>query len=311
MGRMNPSSRGVFPREAFFLAPEKILPGAWRTDSRRDRERYAPHYAPRIEALEVQQARFRRGEELLLVLGWDPESGLASARDAEIGVDLKNARDLTPVMPPDWVVSPARLNPDGSAVAAFRAPGGGYLLSVEVLDREAKRAWRARHGVEHSALPRAVVEISDLLLLRPEGGEGAPAALPGSAGGREVLEDVLTRALPGRRLEERVVEVAWEVYGLAGMDESLRFRVLAAPEGSTFLERAARFLRILDREPTVELSWEERLDGGNSAPISGPLFRRIRLDLSGLPPGPARLTLSVELPGRSPTTSEILLEIPR
>ncbi|MEX1258197.1 MAG: hypothetical protein WEG36_11320 [Gemmatimonadota bacterium] len=310
VGRMNPSSRGVFPPPEAFRSVASIPPGNWRTDSRRTPERYSPAYAPRIAALEVQQARFRRGEDLLLVLGWSAKSDQALTSATEWGVFLRAAHDLTPVTPSDWERMPDHAMRGGGGVAAFRTPAGGYLLSVEVLDPEAERAWRARHGVEQSALTRGVVELSDLLLLSP-GQESAGIPPTGAAEGHEVLEDVLSRVLPESALAERRVDVAWEVYGLVGSEERLRFHLVAAPEGSTFLERAARFLRLLEPEATVEISWEERMDPATVPAPGDPLFRRVGLDLSALPSGPARLTLSMELPGRSPATSEILLELPR
>jgi hypothetical protein len=306
---MNPSSRGVFPPKEALLAPGTLAPGAWRTDSRRTRERYAPAYAGRIESLETQQARFRRGEDFLFVIGWGGSSGPPGELAASAGLFLRNAADLTAVNFVEFErVSGAAIE-GGGGVAAIRAPPGNYLVSLELLDPGSNRAWRARHGVEMPTLPRGVVALSDLLLLSPAPETSAAREL--APGAPESLAALLPRVLPGSALDKRQIEVAWEVYGLTGREEHLRFRLLAAPEGSTFLGRAARFLRIMGPETRVDLAWEESTESATTSNAMDPVLRRLGPDLSAPPPGPVRLTLSLELPGRNPATAEILLELPR
>jgi hypothetical protein len=158
-------------------------------------------------------------------------------------------------------------------------------------------------------LPRGGVALSDLLLLSPAPETSAAREL--APGAPESLAALLPRVLPGSALDKRQIEVAWEVYGLTGREEHQRFRLLAAPEGSTFLGRAARFLRIMGPETRVDLAWEESTESATPSNAMDPVLRRVGLDLSALPPGPVRLTLSLELPGRNPATAEILLELPR
>jgi hypothetical protein len=199
LGRFNPRSRGFLPLEDHLLEPSRIPPGSWRTDDRGVRGRHAPSYSPRIGLLEVQQARFRRGDDLLLVMGWTIGEGVPAWTSTGVGVgeqistpspsaaeegvsgppvsveeSLRSGLFLLPAEGLEFTdaeVAIEFLQGEGEAprgVAWGRVPAGGYLASLELLDVPGERGWRARHGVEQSAVPREVVILSDLLLMAPD-----------------------------------------------------------------------------------------------------------------------------------------------
>ncbi len=327
VGRMHRAGRGMMPELAFVSDPAGIAPGAWRTDRRATRERHVPSYAERIGSIELQQARFRRGEELLLVVGWQgvespPRLSAESSPEAAPNPPPGTPRAVAPGKPREaglFLLDPASLelreedagavvrwDPEGrpSGVTAARGPGGGYLVSVEVIDREAGAAWRSRHGVSLSPLARGVVALSDLVLLRAEGEAPRPAG---------TLEEEMRRLLPTTRLDGRVVEVGWEVYGVEDASAVLRYELTAEPVERGVLRRVAEFFRLADPPQRLEIGWEEgvpgaedrvreRSAGERSGPDAVPL-RTILLDLSSLAPGPAEIALTLHLPGREPVTA--------
>ncbi len=320
IARFHPRSRGFLPPSDDFLDVVEIEPGEWRTDERRVRARHAPSYSDRIGLLEVQQARFRRGDDLLLVLGWtvgegppdwswsEGEGGSADGVDGEddlrSGLFLLSGSGLEPVEARTEVRGPLGQRPEPRGVAVARTPSGEYMVSLEMLDVAGMRGWRARHGVAQDPISRDVVGLSDLLLLEPvsSGSEGQLAE-DGAP-----LESHLDRALPTVRVEREPVEVAWEVYGLTD-EEVLRFSLVAEPEDRGLLRRAGEFLRILDPEAMVEVSWEEGVSSNGAGGSDEPLLRRVVLDLSSLSAGSVRLTLSLSLPGRSPAVTQRVIEL--
>jgi hypothetical protein len=337
VGRLNPESRGVMPRPDDIADVTAIPIGDWTLDRRRVRERHEPTYAARIELMEVQQARFLRGDDLLVVVGWIPQGEQTGDSDSPEGHDgpgteLESSLFLVDGATLEPVSANVRMRPGPVSdrgrgrVSTARVPTGSYLLSLEALDTEAGRAWRARHGVAARAVPRGVVALSDLLLLAPGSetrsafGSTSPASSieahgpPGdraSSGPEEMatLEENLHRVLPGVRLADRVVEVAWEVYGMEGLTVPLVYRLAVEPVERGVLRAAAEFLRIVEPRGSLDLVWAEGGGGFDEGSLE-PSLRSIVVDLSALPPGEMRLALTLELPGREPVTAERMLELP-
>ena len=323
IARFHPRSRGFLPPRGEFLEGGEITPGEWRTDARRVRARHAPSYADRIGLLEVQQARFRRGDDLLLVLGWTvgdgdptwqwPEGEVSGdgvdrpGDEAEIrsGLFLLSHDDLEPVEARSDVRGPFAQGPDPAGVALARAPSGTYMVSLELLDVAGERAWRARHGVVQDPVSRDVVTLSDLLLLRPEATAGEGEVV----GEGDSLEAHVDRVLPSVRLQREPVEVAWEVYGLSDEEDVLRFSLVARPEDRGLMRRAGEFLRLVDPEASVEISWEEGVNTDGAMSPDDALLRRVVMDLSSLSTGSVRLTLNLSLPGRTAAVTERVVEL--
>jgi hypothetical protein len=342
VGRYDPFSRGIVPDASALRTPETAEPSAFTTVERRVRSRHAPVHAPTIYHLDPQVARFRRGDEMMVVAAWSLEPPLPAGPDSAEAEPRAEALEagvfLLPVEEMDAQVlvagNGAARNRDSGGihgVASVRALPRGHVLSLEILDREGRRAWRHRRGITLPVLPRGVVGLSDVLLLdasgKPDPGATQPEFLapdtsdpatvsePGEAGR---LEDHLDRALPGNALTPGPVEVAWEVYGLPPELDRLPFRVTVEEDDRGLLRRAGEALRLLSPPPPVEIRWEEGrlLPAGDSTGRSGggvrpedALFRRVLLDLSGLAPGRYRLTLRLALPGRTDVASTRILEI--
>lgn len=291
-----------------------------------------------------QLARFRRGDDLYVVAAWalepPPEdvsryapigSGDAPAGGTDtpptsgddanktLGPPLPEAAEaaLFLVDPEgrDPVRHDAALTGEASGAATARAPVGGYLASLEVLDRDGRRAWRRRMGVRLDPRHPDVVALSDLLLLAPEGsaGVGEPAvtdeaSMTGEPAARAPpLDSLLPRALPAAAFQPGPVEVVWEVYGLTGEEGALAFRLKAVREDRGALRRIGERLGLVSEPSPVALEWEEGLPDG---PSPGEVYRRrVVLDLSALEPGSHLLTLSLSLPGRTPARATRRIEL--
>ncbi len=334
VGRYDPFSRGIIPSAQGLRDPSSAPPEAFATTERRVRSRHAPPSAPTIHRLGAQVARFRRGEEILVVAAWGLRHPVPTGPDSAdvrppAGI-LESGAFLLPVEDPrrDALRSGSGRawdDPRGDGIRGVATVGGrpeGQVLSLEVLDRSGQRAWRHREGVAMDPRHRDVVAISDLLLLEVDGGgSGSPGPAGASNGGgegpgrsdevvRDVLEDHLSRALPGVALPAGPVEVAWEVYGLPPEVDRLRFRVTVEPEGRGLLRRAGEALRFLSPPAPVEIRWEEgRSPEAHGAGNGSLVFRRVLLDLSGVEPGRYRLDLSLALPGRTETVASRVLEV--
>lgn len=280
LGRFQPKSRRILPVGDQLRNPTAIPLGDWTLDERRARTRYAPSYAPRIRALEAQQAVFRRGDSILVVLGHRIPRGGEGDPEPGVGPFEKGLFLLT-----EDGVEVARTRDEGGTdgVLTLQAPNGSYLASVEVWDPEEALAWRLRYGLEQEDLPRGVVSISDLVVTEPE--DPSPGSLSG------VLPSVLP--FPSVPEGERL-GIAWEVYNLSPGDMPVRFRLRVREEGPGFLRRIGQWLRLVTPERPTDVSWEEVEEG------TGVLFRAVNLDLEGLSPGRYELELSVELSGREP-----------
>ena len=271
IGHFHPASARFLPLEDHFRFPGRVAPGSWRTDDTGGRSRYVPPYASLIGALEVQRARFRRGDDLLVVLGWAAAGSECEAvpfaidRALDMGLFLLS----DPGMEPEEGTSTVMLQrtdpgpadgPGLRGVASARVPEGEYLMSLELLDSHGHRAWRARQGIAQDSLLRGVIALSDLLLLEPRSAatDGRPAESPEG----DALELHLGRVLPGGPRGRGRVEVAWEVYGLSGEEETLSFQLTAVREGRGFLRRAGEVLGLLQPVSPVQIDWREALERG-------------------------------------------------
>ncbi len=316
VGHHHPKSRGYLFPEEFLEAPADIGPESWITAPREARTWYAAPYAPDFRGLETQVARFRRGDEMLVVGAYRPSppelDPFASRAPSRVTQERRpnpfasrsgfGQPDPPPSAPeaPTGVEGPVRaaffLMPESGGdvfsaegteqegVFTLRAPTGRYVSSIEVFEAEAERAWRARQGVNQQPLIRGLVAVSDLMILR----EGA--SLPVD------LDEAVPLARPNVRVraDERFT-VAWEVYGLE-VDQALQV-TLGFTEGRPgFLSRVGEFLGIVEPEEPVEITFEDAGSGEVQT-----LFRAVALQLPDLEPGEYTLHLRLDLPGREPS----------
>lgn len=320
VGRYDPVPRHLIPSSEAVANPSASEPGDWSTHRRRTRSRHSPAEARRIHTMDSQVATFRRGDEILIVVDWElavvpdlPEIDSLEVGEFEIeAVEV----DSVPAVDADveletglFLVDLDHLEPlrfmaprTGArrGVATAQLPVGEYLLSVEALDAEDRRAWRYRRGVRTRPLTRGVVELSDLLLLEPLEAEA------GVQEGQELedlpLDSLLLRGHTSLSLPPGAVEVVWEIYGLEGTEGRLDFELSATREDRSLLRRLGEALRIVSARDPTRLRWEEGLRREDVADGT-PYLRRVVMDLSGLDPGHYDLSLAVTPPGRTAATS--------
>jgi len=284
IGHHHPRSRGYLFPERFMEAPAEIPPESWITAPREARTWYAPPYAPDLEPLETQVARFRRGDDMRVVGAYRPVP-LRAGEAPVFGSALPStATAALFLVPEDGGAMRSVRGEDAEGVLVLDAPAGRYVSSLEVADVEERRAWRARQGVVQRPLAIGAVDVSDLLILRP----GAP--LP------ETLEEAVPHVRPGVRLfaGERF-PVAWEVYGL-GIRERVRVTVGFSRGRPGFLGRVGDFLGLIETERNVDITFDETSPDDRMQAV----FRSIELELPDLDPGEYTLHLQLELPGRTP-----------
>ena len=305
IGRHRPHGREFLPAGAFLEDPAGIPIRAWEIEDRAPWTGYAAWYAPIITTMDAQVVRFRRGDSLLVVAGYQPPSppppeaaSRPAVRDIAPGADPFAAFAAPP--PPPAIAAGAVesgvfvLTPEGErlvderdgardGVVTARVPNGDYVFGVEVLDEADDRAWRVRGGVRQQDLPFGLAAISDVVLLEP--GDDLP----------ESLEEALPRVQRSTRVRSGEAFVAgWEVYGLQ-TGESAIVGITMRDANPGLLERATQFLRLTTPEAPLELSWQEA--GPDEL---GTVFRAIQLTLPEVEPGEYDLILTVQLPGRSP-----------
>lgn len=291
VGHHHPMSRGYLFPEQYLESPSDIPAETWITAPREARTWYAPPYAPDIRGLETQVGRFRRDDRMLVVGAYRPT--IAADEDAVVSAwgpqgDARGPAGAALFLVPEdggaWVFVQGD-EPEG--VLAMEAPPGRYVSSLEVVDLEGDRAWRARQGVVQAELAPGLVAVSDLMILR----EGAP--LPGS------LEDAIPDVRPGVRIGvgERF-PVVWEVYGL-GVREPVTVTIGFSRGRPGFLERVGAFLGVIEPERPVEVTFDET----GPEDLVQAVFRSIELELPDLDPGDYTLHLQLELPGRDPVVA--------
>jgi len=339
IGRQVPGGVEYLPLGAWLTDPSAIPNGAWTPESWTPRTAYRAPYARTVIPLETQVARFRRGDSLLIVSGYAPapEAGprrpVTVSRSRDRGI-IVGERNRTPRSDPfgavtgfgveapeeEEVADPRNstsaplaffLVPiggegeddgeprevlDGTGTSGARqvmVPNGRYLLSMEAWDQGESRMWRAREGVAQRSILPDIPAVSDLVILTATGPD---ADLAGS------LDEALPRVRAGTRLlPGETVAVAWEIYGLRP-EEPVALTLGLDRGAPGLLQRAGEFLRIVQPEAPITLSFQETAPEGG---ILGRAFRTVNLTLPDtLEPGEYVLSLQVQLTGRSPLTTE-------
>ena len=91
VGRHHPKSQEFLPPDEALADPAQVAAGDWTLEQRRPWTGYAPPYAPDLNALETQVARFRRGDSLLVAGAFAPEEE-GAAEDARRRHQTRNPR---------------------------------------------------------------------------------------------------------------------------------------------------------------------------------------------------------------------------
>lgn len=308
LGHHPPGSRGYLFPEQFLRSPSDIPPESWITAPRQAWTWYAPPYAPNFRGLDSQVGRFRRGDSMLVVGAYEPET---TPPTPAVAAAASAGPDSTPPPPPEPSVEapvlaglflvpvdggdPADVRgtePDGAFT--LKAKPGKYVSSLEVLDQGQKRAWRARQGVRQDPLVPGLVAVSDLMIMS----KGAP--FPTS------LDDAIPNVRRSVRIQRgEKFTVVWEVYGLDVKDPA-RITLGFTKGRPGFLARVGQFLGVLKPDRPVEVTFSDANPQAEQT-----LFRAVDLELpADLEPGPYTLHLRLDLPGREPsiTSRPIVVE---
>lgn len=320
-----PDARRFLPSPEALLDPFSAGPDGWRPLDPRPRTSYGPPYMDSVADLEHRVAVFRRGDsarvvaayradvgdgeaegrgevEALLRLDRGPGPGSASeagaagaaagtyAPDAGAGRRADVARAGSSVVR-GTAATHAGDGPAGALTVAV--PARPHLLALEVLDREGRMGWRARHGLRLSPHPEGVPGLSSLLLLRPE---GAPAAS---------LAGAVPRVRPpGAFVPGEAVGLFWELYGPRLLLQEARVSVTLRGGGG-WLHRVAGALGLGGEEEKAGVEWRGGVAAEGRIHSGGLLFRLPR----GLEAGDYRLELSVRVPGFDPLVSEREIQV--
>ena len=326
VGRHHPKSQEFLPPDEALEDPAEVAPGDWTLEQERPWTGYAPPYAPDLNALETQVARFRRGDSLLVAGAFAPEEEDAAA-DARRQAQRRNPRivDLRARRNEDRGDQQARTNPFGRPIEEPQPflveepePEGPIRSGLFLIDTES--------GMTHQVLgegPRGafalqvpngryVVGIEAFSAdakqaWRDRHGLWQDPIFPGLAavsdllileGGGEIpasLDEALPTALPAVRISVgEPFKIAWELYGLA-IGESASVRIGVDQGGQGLLRRLGQFLRVLEPDSPVVMTYE---DAGPD--VLGTVFRAVQLNLPDLEPGEYTLTVEIELSGREP-----------
>ena len=329
VGRHHPKSQEFLPPDLALEDPAQVAPGDWTLEQRRPWTGYAPPYAPDLNALETQVARFRRGDSLLVAGAFrpEPEDVTVDSRRQNQSVNPRIV-DLRARRNQDRGDQQARTNPFGRPPEAplplpvvEQQPEGPVQSALFLIDTESGQQHEVqgegRSGVYQLQVPngRYVVGIEAFSpdakeAWRDRHGLWQDPLVPGLAavsdllilaGGGEIptsLEEAMPTVLPAVRVRAgEPFKVAWELYGLQ-IGESATVRIGLDEGGGGFFRAVGQFLRVLTPESPVLMTYE---DAGPDA--LGTVFRAVQLSLPpDLEPGEYTLTVEIALAGREPMT---------
>jgi hypothetical protein len=323
VGRHHPKSQEFLPPDEALVDPAEVAASDWTLEQERPWTGYAPPYAPDLNALETQVARFRRGDSLLVAGAFAPE-------EEDVATDARRQQTRNPRIVDfrarrnqDRGAQQARTNPFGRPIEEPEPffpeeaePEGPVQSGLFLIDTESgvthKVLGEGPQGAFQLKVPngRYVVGIEAFSpdakqAWRDRHGLWQDPLFPGLAamsdllileGGGEIptsLDEALPTALPAVRVRVgESIKVAWELYGLA-IGESASVRIGVDQGGPGFIRRLGAFLRVLEPDSPVVITFE---DAGPD--VLGTVFRAVRLGLADLEPGEYTLTVEIELPGR-------------
>ena len=241
------------------------------------REQYAPSYARGLVRLDVQLARFRRGDSTRVVAAYDVSADTIFGRRKFAAALVAMGDEAATPVRTDVAESPTK------TVLTVMTPWKSQLIGVELLASDSTAAARWRSGFAGIPLDSSRISVSDLLFV-----DGAPD-LPTE------LNDAIARAHGGTTFRRDTrIGLFWELYGRAPADSALPISLTITPTDEGLLRRAFRVLRIAPRLTPLNIRWQEN---GGSGVLSA---RSVLLDLSLMPAGKYAVKLEV---GNSPVAS--------
>ena len=325
VGRHHPKSQEFLPPKEGLEDPAEVAPGDWTVGKIRPWTGYAAPYAPDLDPLETQVARFRRGDSLLVVGAFAPEVENKPEVDRRRrtrnprGVNMRDRRAET------RGDRQARLNPFGRRVEEPQpfmpeepevegpVQSGLFLIDTEtgerheVLGEGPEGAFQLQVDNGRYIVGVEAFSADAKQAWRDRHGLWQDDIVPGLAavsdllilkGGGELpesLDEALPTAMPAIHIRAgEAFKVAWELYGLR-IGESATVRIGVDQGGEGFLRALGQFLRVLEPDAPVVMAFE---DAGPD--VLGTVFRAVQLNLPDLEPGEYTLTVEIELSGREP-----------
>jgi hypothetical protein len=248
------------------------------------RERYAPAYTRAFVKLDVQVARFHRGDSTRVVAAYDVTADTIFGRRKFVAALIAMGDEATTPVRSDVAESPAK------NVLSATTPWKSQLISLELLASDSAGAARWRSGFSEIPLDSARISVSDLLFV--DGGPSLPID----------LDDAMARAHGGTRFRRDTrIGLFWELYGKVPVDSALPISLTITPIDEGFLRRAFRALRLAPKLTPLNIRWQEN---GASGVLSA---RSVLLDLSLVPAGRYAVKLEV---GNDPTaTASRIIEV--
>jgi hypothetical protein len=265
---------GLEPKPAYaFLAPHEE--GKWPPEAAKPASRFSTtRFAKAIGTLEnVQLARFRRGDSVVVVAGFNAvvNDTMFSSPAVTAGISLSNS----PTAP---TATTLKLAPGGRGSLGVRGKPGG-IVSVELMD-SVHRAF----SIYRVPLDSAPATISDLLITVP--GDELP----------ESPEQAATAVWPGLRVAVgATIGLYWETYNVTAADSLLAVTLSVEPVKPGFFGRLTQSLGLKSKVPPLRLSWSRRDEGGLDFAAHS-----VEVDLSRLKTGSYVVTVELS-DGRSTT----------
>lgn len=252
---------------------------------------HLPPYLDSLEELTAQVGRLSRPGGVILLAAWrTPDLSLPRTMQTNGGATGGAvAAGLFAVQGGAVVLDERTAVASGGAVrVAGRVPHSEWgVVSVESWAPEDRRAWRLRQGMSFSGVPRDVFALSDLLLIEPESDPGNTDELLGALQPTTVAGG------------DAAVGVAFEIYGLRPVGETVHYRAWVEARSEGLLTRFGRWLGIGRREK-VSVSWREVVPQG-----TGTLLRSFSIRLPGLGQGAYQIVIEVFVEGREPLQTRL------
>jgi hypothetical protein len=248
------------------------------------REQYSPGYTRAFVRLDVQVARFRRGDSTQVVAAYDVRADTIFGRRQFAAALVAMGDESTTPSRNEVALSP------GKNVLTVMTPWKSQLIGVELLAPDSAGAARWRSGFAEIPLDSGRISVSDLLFV-----DGSPS-LPAD------LNEAVARAHGGTKFRrDTKVGLFWELYGQTPADSALPISLTITPVDEGLLRRTFRALRIAPKLSPLNIRWQEN---GASGVLSA---RSVLLDLSLVPAGKYAVKLEV---GNDPmATASRMIEV--
>lgn len=332
VGLMHPKSQEFMPPAKAIISPADVLSGEWKLEQLKPHTGYVAPYAPDLNALETQVARFRRGDSLLVVGAFAPLDPSRKPKFRERMVvndgilDLREARNRSRGDRQRDAGDP--FGRGGFDPEPFPGTGevteeaSGHIESALFLVGEDAEVIHEVHGEGSDGAFRLQVPNGRYIIgieafdeanreaWRDRHGlwqdplfEGIASisdilVLRGGGDNPNSVDEAMATAMPAVRIREGdAFKLVWELYGLK-VGETAQVRIGVEEGGANLLQRAARFFGLGDPDRPVVMSWE---DAGPD--VHGTVFRAVELNLPDIEPGEYTLTVQIQLPGREPMTA--------